>query len=80
MLPLNTNYNDTLCVPWQVCVLRVMYDWLGAAQSLRVEWRSATTTSMAQCAMTSGMTMMPWWSAGSWDTQVIKYLFPIYSS
>ena len=30
-------------------------------------WRSATTMSGALCVTTSGVPLMPWWPADSWD-------------
>ena len=43
-------------------------------------WRSATTTSGAQCVMTFGALLMPMWSADSWDsmkTQVMHFCWQI---
>ena len=38
----------------------------------RAEWRSAITTHMAQCVMTSGMSWRPEWSVDNWDTTELK--------
>ena len=36
----------------------VMFVWLEAPISMRVEWRCASMTSGGQCVMTSGTTLM----------------------
>ena len=42
---------------------------------MRVEWRCALTTHMAQSVMTHGMNLMPESSADSWDmTQMVLLL------
>ena len=38
---------------------------------MRVEWRCALTTHMAQSVMTHGMNLMPESSADSWDMTII---------
>ena len=46
----------------------VLFVWLMANLPWRAEWRSAITTHMAQCVMTSGMSWRPEWSVDNWDT------------
>ena len=43
-----------------------------AAMPLVDVWRSASTTSGAQCAMTSGVLQMHKLFVGSWDFQVLR--------
>ena len=40
-------------------------------QSLRDEWRCASTIHGAQCVMTCGTSGMQKWSADSWDCQLL---------
>ena len=44
----------------------VMFVWLGAPISMRVEWRCASMTSGGQCVITAGTGLMLPWSANSW--------------
>ena len=40
--------------------------------SMRVELRCASMTSGGQCVMTTGISMMPPWSANSLDTHTLE--------
>ena len=42
-----------------------MLDWPGLTGIIRVEWRSASITSMAQCVMMAGTMLMLQWSVAS---------------
>ena len=47
----------------------VMFVWLEASVSMKVEWRCASTISGEPCVMTAGAVLMPLWSASSWVMQ-----------
>ena len=47
----------------------VMFVWLEAPISMKVEWRCASTISGEPCVMTAGAVLMPLWSASSWVMQ-----------
>ena len=53
-------------------VLMEMFVWWEAPISMRVEWRCASVTSGGQCVITPGTSMMPPWSANSWDTHTLE--------
>ena len=40
--------------------------------SMRVEWRSVLIISGGQCVMIAGTTLMPLWSASSWDMHTLE--------
>ena len=48
--------------------MTLTFDWSGVRKNQKVEWRSAITTHMVQCVMTSGMSWRPEWSVDNWDT------------
>ena len=50
----------------------VMFVWLEAPISMKVEWRCASMISGEQCAMTVGAVLMPLWSVSSWDMQLLE--------
>ena len=52
----------------------VMFVWLEAQISMRVEWRCASMTSGGQCVMIPGTALMLLWSVGSWDMDVSVYM------
>ena len=53
-------------------VLMVMFVWLEAPISMKVEWRCASMTSGGQCVMTPGTTLMLLWSASNWDMHTLE--------
>ena len=44
-----------------------MFVWWEVPLSMKAEWSCALTTSGELCVMTTGTTLMPQWSANSWD-------------
>ena len=60
------NLSSYLCELMQLALMELHFCWM-ETPPVRVGWRSATTTLMVLCVMTSGMTWMLKLSAGTLD-------------
>lgn len=63
------HYNVLGAPGWESLAFKmVWFAWWMEGISMRAEWRSASTTSGAQCAMTYGAQQIPMLCADSWAT------------
>ena len=61
------------CIPQCQSVITLMCDWWMAGTTMKGEWRSARGECGGLCVMISGVPLMLWWFADSWDyLQVVE--------